>query len=160
MSQSLPATRAGPPYALPATERIRRLLGIALLACLTRLLVRIMRPGRLARGLSKRASLARGVPSMLAAQPVASARRVKVTCASCGRVAAYVDEDPAGLCFRGPDLRLVVRSGNITRRHLQSLACSEHGRLKATWKAVLPAAVAARDGRVRKLQLWPVGPAS
>jgi hypothetical protein len=54
----------------------------------------------------------------------------------------------------GPtDLRLVVKSRKITRRHLQSVACPEHGRLKATWEAVLPAAVAARDGRVRRLQL-------
>jgi hypothetical protein len=114
-----------------------------------------MRPGRLARSLSKRASTARGLPSMLAARPRAW-RRVKLTCASCGRVAAYVDEDPVGRSFRNyRDLRLVVRSRNITRRHLQSVTCPEHGRLKATWKTVLPAAVAARDGRVRSLQLRP-----
>jgi len=120
-----------------------------------------MRPGRLARSLSERLSLARGLPSTLAAQPVAWARRVELVCASCSRMAAYVDEDPAGRRFHShPDLRLVIRSRHITRRHLQSVACPEHGRLKATWKAVLPAAIAARDGRVRSLRLWPFRPAT
>jgi len=32
--------------------------------------------------------------------------------------------------------------------------------LEATWKAVLPAAIAARDGRVRSLRLWPSRPAT
>jgi hypothetical protein len=120
-----------------------------------------MRPGRLARSLSKGASLARGLPSILAAQPDARARRVKLVCASCGRVAAHVDEDPAGRFFHDyPDLQLVVRSTNITRRHLRSVTCPEHGRLEATWKAVLPAAVAARDGRVRSQRLRPASPAT
>jgi hypothetical protein len=133
----------------------------ALPAALAGYVVKTMWPGRLARSLSNRASLARGLPSILAAPPIAWVRRVELTCASCGRVAAYVDEDPAGRFFRNyPDLRLVVRSRTITRRHLQSVACPEHGRLEVTWKAVLPAAVEARDGQVRSLQLWPVSPAS
>ena len=120
-----------------------------------------MRPGRLARSLSKRASLARGLPSIVAAQPGARARRVELTCASCGRVAAHVDEDPVGRFFHDyPDLQLVVRSRNITRRHLRSVTCPEHGRLKATWQDVLPAAVAARDGQVRSQRLRPVSPAT
>ena len=119
-----------------------------------------MRPGRLARSLSKRASVARDLPSILAARPGVRARRVALTCASCGRVAAHVDEDPAGRFFRNyPDLRLVVRSRKLTRRHLQSVTCPVHGRLKVTWTAVLPAAALASDGRVRSLQLQPAGPA-
>jgi hypothetical protein len=91
---------------------------------------------------------------MLAAQP--KARRVKLACASCGRVAAFVDEDPAGARFRGyPGLRLVVRSGKFTRRHLRSVRCPEHGWLKAGQTAVLPAVAAARDGRVRTVRLQP-----
>jgi hypothetical protein len=98
---------------------------------------------------------------MLAAKPDAPARRVRLACASCGRVAAVVDEDRAGARFRDyPGLRLVVRSRNITRRHLQSVRCPEHGRLKARWRAVLPAAAAARDGQVRRLRLRPVSPAT
>jgi hypothetical protein len=125
------------------------------------ILVETMRPGQLARSLSKRASLARGLPSILAAQPVVRARRVELVCASCGRVAAHVDEDPVGRFFHNyPDLRLVVRSRKMTRRHLKSVTCPEHGRLKATWKAVLPAAAAARDGQVRSQRLWPVSPAA
>ncbi len=53
-----------------------------------------MWPGWLARSLSRRPWLARSLPSMLDAP--AGARRVKLACASCGRVAAVVDEDPAG----------------------------------------------------------------
>jgi len=56
--------------------------------------------------------------------------------------------------YRG--LRLVVRSQNITRRNLHSVSCPAHGRLLASWTAVLPATVAARDGRVRQLRLPPV----
>jgi hypothetical protein len=116
-----------------------------------------MRPGQLARSLSRRTSLARRLPSMLAARPVIRARRVTLACRSCGRLAASVDEDPAGTRFeRCPGLRLVVRSASITRRDLQSVRCPEHGRLLASWTAVLPAAAAARDGRVRRLRLPPV----
>ena len=99
------------------------------------------------------------MPSMLTAQPDAPvpARRVELACASCGRVAAFVDEDPGGARFRKyPGLRLVVRSGKFTRRHFQSVWCPEHGRLNARQAAVLPAAAAARDGRVRTLRLPPV----
>jgi len=122
-----------------------------------------MWPGRLARSLSRRPWHARSLPSMRDAKPdaPAGARRVKLACASCGRVAAVVAEDPAGIRFRDhPGLRLVVRSRNITRRHLQSVRCPEHGRLKARWTAVLPAAAAARDGRVRRLRLRPASPAT
>lgn len=122
-----------------------------------------MRPGSLARILSRKKAQARDLPSMLAAKPnaPAKARRVRLTCASCGRVAALVDEDPAGARFRDyPGLRLAVRSGNITRRHLQSVVCPEHGRLHARQAVVLPAAAAARDGRVRTLRLPPVSPAT
>lgn len=136
-----------------------RTCGTRLAASLAGILVKNMRPGQLARSLSNRASLARSLPSILAAQQGAWARRVRLTCVCCGRVAAYVDEDPVGRFFHNyPDLRLVVRSRRITRRHLQSVVCPEHGRLKATWKAVLPAAAAARDGQVRSLELWPVSP--
>lgn len=129
------------------------------------ILVRKMRPGRLARSLSKRKFLARGLPTPLAAKRAALARRVELTCALCGRVAAYIDEDPIGARFHDyPDLRLVarsvVRSRNITRRHIQSVACPEHGRLQAKWKDLLPAAAAARDGEVRSLRLWPTSPAT
>jgi hypothetical protein len=118
-----------------------------------------MRPGSLARALTAKTARARRLPSMLAAQPHAPARRVKLACTSCGRVAAFVDEDPSGARFRGyPGLRLVVRSGKITRRHLQSVWCPEHGRLNARQAAVLPAAAAARDGRVRTVRLRPVPP--
>ena len=116
-----------------------------------------VRPGRLARSLSRKTSLARRLQSMLAAKPSVRARRVRLACRSCGRVAAVVDEDPAGTRFEGyPGLRLLVRSRNISRRNLQSVSCPEHGRLLASWTAVLPAAVAARDGRVRRLRLPPV----
>ena len=81
----------------------------------------------------------------------------KLACRSCGRVSAFVDEDPVGTPFeRYPGLRLVVRSRNAASRNLQSVSCPEHGRLLASWTAVLPAAVAARDGRVRRLRLRPV----
>jgi len=40
------------------------------------------------------------------------------------------------------------------------VACPEHGQLKATWKDVIPAAIAARDGQVRNLRLWPFRPAT
>ena len=94
---------------------------------------------------------------MLAAKPSIRARRVKLACRLCGRVAAFVDEDPAGTRFeRYRGLRLVVRSPNTTRRNLQSVSCPLHGRLLASWTAVLPAAIAARDGRVRRLPLRPV----
>jgi len=99
------------------------------------------------------------LPSMLAARANAprTVRRVTLVCASCSRVAAFVDEDPSGRRFRGyPDLRLVVRSGTFTRRHLQSVRCPEHGRLSARQATVLPAAAAARDGRVRTVRLRPV----
>ena len=97
---------------------------------------------------------------MLAAQPSTRARRVRLACRSCGRLAAFVDEDPAGTRFeRCPGLRLLVRSPDITRRNLQSVACPVHGRLLASWTAVLPAVVAARDGRVRRLRLPPVSSA-
>jgi hypothetical protein len=113
-----------------------------------------MRPGWLARSLPPGTPLARSLPSMLAARPSVRARRVKLACRSCGRVAAFVDEDPAGTRFEHhPGLRLLVRSTNVTRRHLHSVSCPEHGRLLASWAAVLPAVVAARDGRVRRL--WP-----
>jgi hypothetical protein len=116
-----------------------------------------MRPGWLARSLPPRKPLARSLPSMLAARPSVRARRVKLACRSCGRVAAFVDEDPAGTRFeRYRGLRLVVRSQNITRRNLHSVSCPAHGRLLASWTAVLPATVAARDGRVRQLRLPPV----
>ena len=118
-----------------------------------------MRPGSLARTLSAKKARARRLPSILAAaQPndPEPARRVKLACASCGRVAAFVDEDRAGARFRDyPGLRLVVRSGKFTRRHLQSVRCPEHGRLNAKQAAVLAAAAAARDGRVRTLRLLP-----
>jgi hypothetical protein len=45
------------------------------------------------------ASLARSLPSMFAARPSVRARRVKLACRSCGRVAAFVDEDPVGARF-------------------------------------------------------------
>jgi hypothetical protein len=94
---------------------------------------------------------------MLVAQQSVRARRVRLACRSCGRIAAFVDEDPAGTRFeRYPGLRLLVRSRNITRRNLHSVSCPEHGRLLASWTAALPAAVAARDGRVRRLRLPPV----
>jgi hypothetical protein len=94
---------------------------------------------------------------MLAAQQSVRARRVMLACRSCGRIAAFVDEDPTGTRFeRYPGLRLLVRSRNITRRNLHSVSCPEHGRLLASWTAALPAAVAARDGRVRRLRLPPV----
>lgn len=99
------------------------------------------------------------MPSILAAQANAerTARRVELICAACGRVAAFVDEDPSGKRFRDyPGLRLVVKTGRITRRHLQSVRCPEHGRLKARQAAVLAAALAARDGRVRSVRLRPV----
>ena len=99
------------------------------------------------------------MPRMLAAQRNSpqAARRVRLACASCGQVAAFVDEDPAGARFRNyPSLRLVVRSGKFTRRHLQSVRCPDHGRLKARQAAVLPAAAAARDGRVRTVRLRPM----
>jgi|SRR5437660_8068652 hypothetical protein len=116
-----------------------------------------MRPGWLARSLPRRKGLARSLPSMLAAQQSARARRVKLACRSCGRIAAFVDEDPAGTRFeRYRGLRLLVRSGNVTRRNLQSVSCPVHGHLLASWTAVLPVAVAARDGRVRRLRLPPV----
>ena len=118
-----------------------------------------MRPGSLARSSSRKTALARDLPSMLAANPnaPAKARRVRLACASCGRVAALVDEDPAGARFRDyPGLRLAVSSGHITRRHFQSIFCPEHGRLNARRAVVFPAAVAARDGRVRTLRLPPV----
>ena len=118
-----------------------------------------MRPGSLARTLSAKKARARRLPSILAAaDPIdpEAARRVKLACASCGRVAAFVDEDRAGARFRDyPGLRLVVRSGKFTRRHLQSVRCPEHGRLNAKQAAVLAAAAAARDGRVRTLRLLP-----
>jgi hypothetical protein len=85
---------------------------------------------------------------------------VKLACRTCGRVAAVVDEDPAGISSRDyPGLRLMVRSGKITRRHLQAVSCPVHGRLDAHWRTVRPAAAAARDGRVRMLRLPPVSPA-
>jgi hypothetical protein len=116
-----------------------------------------MRPGWLARSLPRRKGLARSLPSVLAARQSARARRVKLACRACGRVVAFVDEDPAGTRFeRYPGLRLLVRSPNITRRNLHSVSCPEHGRLLASWTAVLPAAVAARDGRLRRLKLPPV----
>jgi hypothetical protein len=116
-----------------------------------------VRPGWLARSLPGMKGLARGLPSMLAAQWSVRARRVRLACRSCGRVAAFVDEDPAGTRFeRHPGLRLLVRSRNITRRNPQSVSCPEHGRLLASWTAVLPAAVAARDGAVYQLRLPPV----
>ena len=116
-----------------------------------------MRPGSLARGLPRRKGPARSLASMLAAQPSVQARRVKLACRSCGRVAAFVDEDPAGTRFeRYRGLRLLVRSRNIARRNLHSVSCPVHGQLLASWTAVLPAAIAARDGRVRRLLLWPV----
>ena len=94
---------------------------------------------------------------MLAARPNVRARRVKLACRSCGRLAASVDEDPAGTRFeRYRGLRLVVRSQNVTRRNLHSVSCPVHGRLLASWAAVLPAAIAARDGQVRRLRLRPV----
>jgi hypothetical protein len=98
---------------------------------------------------------------MLAARPSVRARRVKLACRSCGRVAAFVDEDPAGTRFEGyPGLRLLVRSRSITRRNLHSVSCPEHGRLLASWTAVLPAAIAARDGRMRRLRLRPTSSAT
>ena len=116
-----------------------------------------MRPGWLARSLPLRKGLARSLPSMLAAQQSVRARRVRLACRSCGRVAAFVDEDPAGTRFeRYRGLRLLVRSRNITRRNPQSVSCPVHGRLLASWTTVLPAAIAARDGRVRRLRLPPV----
>ena len=94
---------------------------------------------------------------MLAAKPGIRARWVRLACRSCGRVAAFVDEDPAGARFEPyPGLRLLVRSPDITRRNLQSVWCPGHGRLLASWTAVLPAVVAARDGRVRRVRLPPV----
>jgi hypothetical protein len=115
-----------------------------------------MRPGWLACSLPRTKGPARSLPPMLAAKPGIRARRVKLACRCCGRVAAFVDEDPAGARFeRHRGLRLVVRSRNITRRNLQSVSCPEHGRLLASWTAVLPVAVAARDGRVRRLRLRP-----
>jgi hypothetical protein len=122
-----------------------------------------VRPGSLARALAAKTARVRRLPSMLNAKPDAPvpARRVKLACASCGRVAAFVDEDPAGARFRDyPGLRLVVRSGKFTRRHLQSVWCPEHGRLNASRAAVFPAAAAARDGRVRTLRLPPVSAAT
>ena len=119
--------------------------------------LRDVRPGWLARGLPPRKGRARRLPSMLAAKPSVRARRVRLACRSCGRVAAFVDEDPAGTRFeRYPGLRLLVRSRNSTRRNLQSVWCPVHGRLLASWTAVLPATIAARDGRVRRLRLPPV----
>jgi len=117
-----------------------------------------MKPGAFARTLSAKKARARRLPSILAALPndPEAARRVKLACASCGHVGAFVDEDPAGARFRDyPGLRLVVRSGKITRRHLQAVRCPEHGLLKARQAAVLAAAAAARDGRVRTLRLPP-----
>src|SRR5262249_54989779 len=105
--------------------------------------------------------LARGLPSVLAAQPVAWARRVALVCASFSRVAAYIDEDPADRRFHShPDLRLVVRARHGTPRPLPSLACPEPRQVKAPGKDVIPAAIAARDGRVRSLRLWPFRPAT
>jgi hypothetical protein len=118
-----------------------------------------MRPGSLARVLTAKKRRAHQLPRMLAAQRNSpqAARRVRLACASCGRVAAFVDEDPAGARFRGyPGLRVVVRSGKFTRRHLQSVRCPEHGRLRARQAEVLPATAAARDGRVRTVRLRPV----
>lgn len=104
--------------------------------------------------------MARSLPSILATRPSVRARRVKLACRSCGRVAAFVDEDPAGTRFEGyPGLRLLVRSATVTRRNLHPVSCPEHGRLLASWTAVLPAAVAAQDGRVRRLRLRPVSSA-
>ena len=120
-----------------------------------------VRPGWLARSLPPGKGLARSLLSMLAAKPIIRARRVRLACRSCGRVAAFVDEDPAGTRFeRYPGLRLVVRSRNIARRNFQSVSCPVHGRLLASWTAVLPAVVAARDGRVRRLRLPPLGSAT
>lgn len=48
-----------------------------------------------------------------------------------------------------------MRSPNVARRNLQSVSCPVYGRLLASWTAVLPAVVAARDGRVRRLRLPP-----
>src|SRR5262249_50063536 len=117
-----------------------------------------MRPGSLARALAARTARVHRLPSMLAVQANAprTARRAELVCASCGRVAAFVEEDPSGRRFRDyPGLRLVVKSGKFTRRHLQSVRCPEHGRLNARQAAVLPAAAAARDGRVRTVRLRP-----
>lgn len=119
--------------------------------------MRDVRPGWLARGLPPGKGRARRLPSMLAAKPSVRARRVRLACQSCGRVAAFVDEDPADTRFeRYPGLRLLVRSRNSIRRNLHSVSCPMHGRLLASWTAVLPAVVAARDGRVRRLRLPPV----
>jgi hypothetical protein len=114
-----------------------------------------MRRGWLARSLP-RSKGPRSLPSVLAAQQSVRARRVKLACRSCGRVAAFVDEHPAGTRFeRYRGLTLLVRSGNIARRNLHSVSCPVHGRLLASWTAVLPAVIAARDGRVRRLRLRP-----
>ena len=78
-----------------------------------------------------------------------------LACRACSRIAAFVDEDPAGARFERYRPALLVRSPNITRRNLHSVSCPEHGLLLASWRAVLPAAVAARDGRVRRLKLPP-----
>jgi hypothetical protein len=112
----------------------------------------------------RRAALAdaarRGPTSMLARRDDSSragTRRVKLTCGSCGRVAAIIEEHPAGTSFADyPGLFVLVRSGHVTRRHLQQVTCPRHGLLRASWTRVLPAAEAARDGRVRTLRLWPV----
>ena len=131
----------------------------------------------LTRGMSRMETLTRAVrtgpvsvaASMMAAHPntPAGTRRVKLACGSCGhgsrpRIVTMIDEHPSGTRFPDyPGLRLVARSGNVTRRHLQAVSCPEHGRLRAQWTDVLPAAAAAaRDGRVRTLRLRQVSPAT
>ena len=80
----------------------------------------------------------------------AGVRLVKIKCASCNREAAVIEEHPAGTCFADyPGLYLLVRSSNITRRHLQSVYCERDGRLGVSWVEVLTKAQAAKhDGRV------------
>lgn len=77
----------------------RRPVSPALPAYMGLVTLRDVRPGRLARGLPSRKGLARRLPSMLAAKPSVRARRVRLACRLCGRVAAFVDEDPAGTRF-------------------------------------------------------------